>query len=184
MVVFEKTKGKMEYWFYFVRLKKLEGWSFNNDRGIKHESFITKGNKKMNYAEFSEILETYYRESAILLIRGHTLRFDYGIGNLRVIKTDKTVEQSLVNKANCMMSKNYVECFFYFSKDSVDFNRRRANNITLDKSNRFRLFIARSNEDRDKSLGLLFKLKESIRVNPELLNLYDIKFYNRDKDFL
>ena len=179
----EKTQGMVDYWFYFVRIKKLEGWKFYNHADYI-STYLYKGDKKILYTNFNNIIKVYYKEVSTLLIKGHKLRFDFGLGNLRVIKTDRTIEQ--INKVarHVMLDKNTVDCCFYFSKDTVDYYRKINYNIVIKNTNRFKLYIARSNDSYDKSLGLKFRLRETTRLNPIITEIYDLKIYNNKKDII
>lgn len=174
------SEGIPAYWFYFVRLKKLEGWDFYNYPDYV-KTYLHKGEKKITYENFAFTLRTYYRECSTLIIKGHTLRFDFGLGNLRIIKTDRGVEELNRVGKHLLLDKNNVHTCFYFCKDGVDAERRKRFFIVKPETNKFTLHIARSNEGTDKTLSIKSRVRKMISLNPAITELYDLKKYNDNK---
>lgn len=175
-----KTEGITDYWFYFVRLKQLEGWNFYNYPDYI-KTYLYKDDKIITYDNFTLSLRIYYKEVSTLVIKGHTLRFDFGLGNLRIVKTDRNVEEiSRVGRHIMLDIKNVHTCF-YFCKDEVDAERRKRFHIVKSENNKFTLHIARSNERTDKTLSFKARLRKIIDKNPAITELYDLKKYNDNK---
>jgi hypothetical protein len=175
----QKTNGIEAYWHFYCNNRVKEGWILDGEKKAVVFQSISDGKTKIEYNTFSALLKLYYKNASNLVIKGHRLRFDYGLGNLRVIRYDG---RNLLNKPGRIMYKNpenidynIPQCAFCFHRDEVDVARKRANKMTFDNISIFDLVIARSNGESDKNLGLKFKLSHMIKINPSLVQLYDIK---------
>lgn len=170
----QKTKGIVEYWNYYCNLKKNEGW-IKNEHCVVIKQFIKKDNNIITYEQFSELVKSYYKEAGIYIIRGYRLRFDYGLGNLRVIRYEGR-EPNLKYYKNMENVKITPACTFYFHRDAIDCSKRKRELGTMiENFNDYDLHIARSDGSNDKSLGLKFKLSKMIKNNPDLIYSYDAR---------
>jgi len=176
----QKTKGIPEYWNFYCNLKVHEGW-LKNESSVHTKQFIKKGDTIITYEQFSELLKFYFKEASIYLIKGYKLRFDYGLGNLRIIRYSGKEVNLKFYKDISKIDKTIPQCAFYFHRDSTDASKRKRElGSQIENIENYELSVARSDGTNDKSLGLKFKLSQMIRRNPDLIYTYDVKKFDRD----
>lgn len=174
------TKGIPEYWNFYCGLKIHEGW-VKNESSVHLKQFIKKGDSVITYEQFSELLKSYFKEASLYVIKGYRLRFDFGLGNLRIIRYQGREADLRLYKNTDNIDRSVPQCAFYFHRDSIDsYKRKRELGTEIENIKNFDLFIARSDGTNDKSLGLKFKLSHMIKKNPDLVYIYDVKKFDRD----